>query len=138
MRALLGPAIRGGRLRFALANRLHSCLLFFPPFLFSFFKSCLTLVQFGEITSPRGQREKPVCLKNKKKGHDYFAEAVLSIFSSKRDKGNKYLKPSGDDSEAIMQSLDTFVSGGHVVIFTCLPLGVKPFFSSPFHSGWPN
>lgn len=76
--------------------------------------------------------------KKKKRGRDYFGEAVLYILSSKRDKGNKYLKPSGDDSEAIMQALDTFVSGRHVVIFTCLPLRVKPFFSSPFHFGWPN
>lgn len=72
------------------------------------------------------------------KGHDYFAEAVLYNLSSRRDKRNKYLRPNRDDSEAITERLDTFVSGKHVVIFARSPLSVKPFFSSPFHSGWPN
>lgn len=73
-----------------------------------------------------------------KKGHDYFAEAVLYNLSSRRDKRNKYLRPDGDDSEAITEMLDTFVSRKHVVIFTRSPLRVKPFFSSPFHFGRPN
>lgn len=65
-------------------------------------------------------------------GHDYFAESPL-FFSSKRDKG-KYLRTNSDGNKAIIELRGTFVSGGNAVIFTHLPLSVKPFlfFFFPF------